>query len=183
MMKIHIYKIYFPTSDKCYIGQTAYLEKRLVAHLEAKSYVGSALWKYDEWHVSILCTCESRDEANRVEIEEIRNQNSIAPNGYNLSRGGEGDRYNGYCYTEEGRKKIGITNSKRIWTEEAKKRVGIANSKRIWADESKKKMGHKGDKNPSKNPITVLKQQRTKLENRLKKLEQELIEECPWDGT
>ena len=89
-MKIHIYQIYFLTSNKCYIGQTRYLETRMLKHIKNKSLVGKALRKYDDWQVSVLHTCKSHDEANRIEIEEIRNQNSIAPNGYNLTHGGEG---------------------------------------------------------------------------------------------
>jgi len=89
-MKIHIYQIWFPTSKKSYVGQTAYLEKRMQQHLCSGSLVCKALYKYDDWQVSILHTCKTRDEANRIEIEEIRNFNSVAPNGYNLTHGGEG---------------------------------------------------------------------------------------------
>lgn len=90
IMKIYIYTIYFPTSNKYYIGQTAYLERRMFAHLKSKSFVGNALRKYDEWQIEVLHTCKTKDEANRTEIEEIRHYNSVAPNGYNLTRGGDG---------------------------------------------------------------------------------------------
>ena len=86
---IYIYQIYFPTSDKCYIGQTKALDKRMKEHLRSDSVVCKALWKYDDWTVSILHTCQSRDVANTLEVEEIRNFNSVAPNGYNLTSGGE----------------------------------------------------------------------------------------------
>ncbi|MEK0351237.1 MAG: NUMOD3 domain-containing DNA-binding protein [Nitrosopumilus sp.] len=89
-MKIYIYQIWFPTSKKYYIGQTCNIQKRMHEHLRAGSVICKALWKYDDWQVAILHTCKSRDEANRIEIEEIRNFNSVAPNGYNLTRGGEG---------------------------------------------------------------------------------------------
>jgi len=65
----------------------------MFTHLEADTLVGRALWKYDDWQVSKLHTCKTRDEANRIEIECIRNFNSIAPNGYNLTRGGDGANY------------------------------------------------------------------------------------------
>ena len=91
MLKILIYRIYFPTSDKCYIGQTTNIERRMMDHVKGrfKSAIHNALMKYDVWKVLVLHTCHSVDEANRVEIEEIRNFNSITPNGYNLTRGGE----------------------------------------------------------------------------------------------
>lgn len=102
-MKIFIYRIYFPESDKCYIGQTSNLQRRLMDHVKGRfnSAVYNALQKYDDWKVSILHTCNSNDEANRVEIEEIRNFNSVTPNGYNLTRGGESVR--GFKWTEEQR--------------------------------------------------------------------------------
>lgn len=43
-----------------------------------------------DWQVTILHICKSPDEANRIEIEEIRNFNSVIPNGYNLTHGGGG---------------------------------------------------------------------------------------------
>lgn len=90
MEKIHVYQIWFPTSNKCYVGQTNNLKKRMSEHLDSKYLVGNALRKYNDWIISILHTVKSRDEANRIEIEEIRNFNSIRPNGYNLTRGGDG---------------------------------------------------------------------------------------------
>ena len=91
LKQFYIYQIYFPISKKRYIGQTKNFEKRMKAHFKSGSLVCKALWKYDNWQVSILHTCKSRDEANRIEIEEIRNFNSIVPNGYNLTHGGEGN--------------------------------------------------------------------------------------------
>lgn len=90
---VHVYRIYFPTSDKYYVGQTNNLWRRMRNHLSdgrGNIPVHNALLKYDDWDISILHTCQSRDEANRVEIEEIRNYNSIKPNGYNLVAGGGG---------------------------------------------------------------------------------------------
>jgi len=40
--------------------------------------------------MSLLCTCESRDELVRKEIEMIDSLNSKYPNGYNLTSGGDG---------------------------------------------------------------------------------------------
>jgi group I intron endonuclease len=87
---VHVYRIYFPGSGKCYIGQTCDLKRRAESHIKADSIIGLALRKYDEWSISVLHTCYSRYESNRTEIEEIRNFDSVSPNGYNLSRGGEG---------------------------------------------------------------------------------------------
>jgi len=102
--KIHIYAIYFPTNGKYYIGRTYNLKRRVEYHLSHDSLVHRALYKYDDWQISVLHTTRDRDQANLLEIEEIRNHNSIRPNGYNLTRGGDG--IFGYHHTEETRKII-----------------------------------------------------------------------------
>ena len=92
-MKIYVYVIWFPTSDRPnphYIGIAENLERRMKQHLNSKYFVGRALQKYDDWIVKKLHTCKTYEEAFRIEIEEIRNFNCIAPNGYNLTRGGDG---------------------------------------------------------------------------------------------
>lgn len=88
-MKIYIYAIWFPTSKKYYIGQTQNLKARMQAHFKSRNIIYNALWKYNDWQISVLHTCKTRDEANRIEIEEIRNFNSVVPNGYNLTKGGK----------------------------------------------------------------------------------------------
>ncbi len=92
--QISIYKIYFPEPNKCYIGQTSDPSGRMHAHLRGRdgmiSAVHKALQKYDEWDISVLCICGSRDEANAAEVDEISAHNSIAPDGYNLRVGGGG---------------------------------------------------------------------------------------------
>jgi len=103
--RIFIYTIYFPTSNKSnpyYVGQTYNFEARMQQHLNSGSLVCKALYKYDDWQVTILHTCKTRDAANLLEIEEIRNLNCVAPNGYNLTHGGEGgDTQSGIKRSEE----------------------------------------------------------------------------------
>lgn len=86
--RIYIYRIYFPASNKCYIGQTIDLQRRMKQHFESGHLICKALWKYNNYQVSILHTCKSHDVANVLEIEDIRNFNSVRPNGYNLTHGG-----------------------------------------------------------------------------------------------
>jgi len=104
-MKIYIYAIWFPTSEKYYVGQTQNLQGRMQGHLRSGSLVCKALYKYDDWQISILHTVKTKEEANRIEIEEIRNFNSVAPNGYNLTRGGDGWS-KGMKHSEETKKKM-----------------------------------------------------------------------------
>lgn len=129
--KIHIYIIYFPTSDRSnpyYVGQTAYLNKRMAEHLKSGRLVCNAFWKYDDWTIEILHTTKDRDTANLLEIEEIRHYDCVAPNGYNLTHGGEGA-----THCEETKKKIsdarkGTHASKETKAAMSKLRQGEGNS-------------------------------------------------------
>lgn len=176
-MKIFIYKIYFPTSKKYYIGQTNDLDKRMIQHLNHHFLVGNALWKYDDWKILILHTCKTRDEANRIEIECIRNSNSIAPNGYNLTRGGDGQ-------DPKITAKIGKANKGRKYTKEINKKKGSPGNQfakgHQCSKESKKKMGHlrnqfaKGKNLGKNNPSHRLDIKVKRLKRRLIRFEQEL---------
>lgn len=112
--KIYIYVIYFPTSDRLnpyYVGQTDNLKRRMSKHLKSGSLVCRALWKYDDWQITILHTCKTRDDANRIEIEEIRHYNCVALNGYNLTRGGsDSNGFEGHHHTKEAKEKISNAN-------------------------------------------------------------------------
>lgn len=165
-MKIYIYQIWFPTSKKSYIGQTDNLQRRMPNHLKSGSLVCKALWKYDDWQITILHTCKTRDEANRIEIEEIRNFNSIAPNGYNLTAGGDGSG----IPCEETREKMskshtGKKHSKETIEKIRGSRLGYKPSK-----ESIERMrqAHLGKENPGTHSA---KSEIKRLKTRLKKLE------------
>ncbi len=150
---VHIYRIYFPTSNKCYIGQTSRLKKRMFAHLRdvrTNSMVHRALIKYEDWCVSVLHTCQSRDEANKVEIEEIRNFNSVAPNGYNINSGGDGN--SGWTPSDETKRKIGNAHRGKTVSDAAKKKLSASHLGKKHTDETKakisaSKIGLTGDKN------------------------------------
>ena len=89
---VYIYRVYFPASDKSYVGQTDNIERRMFQHLKDGrrfSLVHKAFQKYDVWEISKLCVCSSREEANDAEIRCIKDFNTLAPNGYNLNGGGD----------------------------------------------------------------------------------------------
>lgn len=119
--KIYIYCIYFLTSKKYYIGITDNIRGRMFSHFRSGSLVCEALWKYDDWTIEILHTSKDRDTANLLEIEEIRHYNSVAPNGYNLSRGGEGS--SGYKHTEEAKEKMKGRKHSEEWKKENSERM------------------------------------------------------------
>lgn len=195
-MKIHIYKIYFPEPDKCYIGQTNNLQKRMKEHLRSGYLVYKALYKYDDWQVSILHTCKTRDEANRIEIEEIRNSNSVAPNGYNLSAGGGGGAlFTGKHHTEETKAKMCQAHLGKKRSEEMREKMrgnqnalGFKHTKeqlekmRTPSEEIREKMrkaslGNQNAKGHKHSKETKLNMRLAQLKRRARELKQELDNE------
>jgi len=181
-MRIFVYAIWFPTSKKYYIGQTCNLKGRMKTHLNNNSLVGSALRKYDDWQVSILHVRKTRDEINLLEIECIRNFNSVAPNGYNLTRGGDGANYwkgkkrpnlskamQGHKVSLETREKMKAVRKKQKFSKETCKKISEGNK-------GKKKLGTSvamKKNNPMKNPVSVLKNRFVAIRNHLRKLGKE----------
>ena len=200
--RIYIYAIYFPTSNKYYVGQTKNIKTRIPLHFYSGNLVCKALWKYDNWQISILHTCKTRDEANRIEIEEIRNFNSVTPNGYNLTHGGEGlfnpseetknkmkarmkgNKYRVGCkHTKETKEKMsashqGNQNAKGLkHTEQAKKKIGRAVSKRNTGNKYNlgKKLSEKTKRKISESHLGKKHSKQTKIKMSISQLKNSLI--------
>ncbi len=93
-----IYKITNTIPDKngkfkAYVGQTSRsLKKRFNEHAKCRSSaIGKAIQKYKREHftVEVLEECETVEQANKREKYWIGFYNTIAPNGYNLTDGGQ----------------------------------------------------------------------------------------------
>jgi len=91
-----IYKITNKINGKIYIGQTTRrLKTRWNGHI-SKSYskTGSPLhaaikkYKKENFTIEIIKRCSSREELNIEEVRLIQEHNSLAPNGYNVLKGG-----------------------------------------------------------------------------------------------
>lgn len=177
-MKFYIYQIYFPISKKSYIGQTFNLKGRLEEHLRSGRLVCKALWKYDNWQISVLHTCKTRNEANKIEIEEIRNFNSVAPNGYNLTHGGDdppSQKGKHWKLTEEQKnKRKGDKNNSKLPGVGAKISAVKKDCKR--PDVAKRNKGNKYGQGRIYKPFkeSGTKRSITCLKKAIKKLEQEL---------
>jgi group I intron endonuclease len=110
-----IYKITNIITKKCYIGETKKSNpySRWVEHKrKIEQGIGCpalqcAVKKYGienfKFEVLIICFDEDR---YKFEIEYIKKYNSIAPNGYNLTKGGEGGGFHGKTHTHDSIKKI-----------------------------------------------------------------------------
>ena len=91
---MELYKLDFP-SGKSYIGITTKTSKRrFIEHCRPgiKSVVSNAIKKYGKKNVTItvLAIVDDYELLCLIEIEAIEKYNTISPNGYNLTIGGEG---------------------------------------------------------------------------------------------
>ena len=104
-----IYKIENKINGKCYIGQTVQpLEKRIRRHQRESGchVIYRAIQKYgiENFIVSVLAIATSVEELNKLEIDLIKENKSLIPNGYNLTTGGKGS--GSHIVTPEVREKI-----------------------------------------------------------------------------
>ena len=106
-----IYKLTNNVDKKCYVGQTVQkLRKRLNQHKNSKTATGvdGAIKKYGwenfSYELLEVCPVEILDEREIFWIAELKTK---APNGYNLTDGGHGNR--GNKMSDEQKKKIAAT--------------------------------------------------------------------------
>lgn len=144
----YIYLITNTINNKRYIGQTICndVNSRWNQHKRKDSktigkYLLSAYEKYgiDKFKFQIICVCFNED-CNKYEEEYIKKYNTLAPNGYNLTTGG--NRANPYA-------KKNPKERKRL-SDETKKRISEALLKRYAENpELKKKIqNNKGNRKP-----------------------------------
>lgn len=127
-----IYLITNRVNNKQYVGQTrSSLRKRFNQHCDIrnKTAISYAIRKYGKENFSIEALCENinnLDELNKLEIQYIKDLNTISPNGYNVESGGR-------CSSpsEETKRKISKANRGRkiIWTHKISGGV-----KKLWQD-------------------------------------------------
>lgn len=89
-----IYRLDFQ-SEKIYIGQTVRtLCARIAQHRQAVAF-GSTLPVHCAWRlhgepkISIIAECDDESKLHDLEREFIQNVNTLSPNGYNISLGGD----------------------------------------------------------------------------------------------
>lgn len=91
---IGIYKITNMVNGKCYIGKSLDVEKRIYQHknnINSRPYLQNAISKYgiDNFTFEVIEDNLSKTEYGDREIYWIKYYNSMSPNGYNLTSGGE----------------------------------------------------------------------------------------------
>lgn len=89
-----VYLLIDGTNDREYVGQTIFtVEKRFKIHAKADTYIGHVIRARggeDLFATAILKVCYSKAELDFWEKYFIKARNTKAPNGYNLTDGGEG---------------------------------------------------------------------------------------------
>ena len=120
-----VYELTFP-KGKGYIGVTFDIEKRMHAHMNGKSLIGSACRKHGKPDIKILLIGE-REYCYEMEDLLIRHKKTISPSGYNLMTGGlKGSRHNkSTCM------KMSASQTGRKHSEETKKKLKLARSKLV----------------------------------------------------
>ena len=106
----YIYRILNKLTKKCYIGETKRKDviwrwnqhKQTIEINKGCPALRDAVKKYgiDNFEFSVLIICFD-DERFKYEIEYIKKYNSVVPNGYNITNGGEGGGFQGKTHTEE----------------------------------------------------------------------------------
>ena len=133
-----IYKITNKINGKIYIGQTTRdLNERWNNHCfykhKKKSAINEAIKVYgkENFFIEELAKAISYEELDKLEIDYIKNMNSLAPNGYNLKTGGS----NGYRYTAESRQRMREAKLGTFASEGTKQKMSEVHTAR-WKDQS-----------------------------------------------
>jgi group I intron endonuclease len=142
-----MYKIYLITNiknKKQYIGVTKFsIEDRFLQHTKRGFFLTEAIQKHGEQNFSIelIEEVESAERAYELEMYYIHQYNTKAPNGYNLTDGGDG--IFGWEPTEEYRKQC----SEKVKQLHNQRKVGMYGKRHT--EETKKKMSDslKGNQN------------------------------------
>ena len=91
-----IYRLTNTTNGMTYIGKSIHFRQRMSehkrSHKKLKTYLSRAILKYgwDAFKKEIIIDNIPEGDLDNLEISYIDVENTMAPNGYNLTRGGEG---------------------------------------------------------------------------------------------
>jgi len=153
-----IYKVTNNINGKIYIGQTINsLDKRWKRHTwkctinKISMAITKAISKYGKENFTIeeIDKADSIKELNEKEIHYIKLYNSLSPNGYNLTTGGDNKRL-----SDETKNKISNSNKGKKASEETRKRLSDSHKGIKMSEMTKIKLRliNKGKK-PSENTI------------------------------
>lgn len=139
-----VYKVVNKVSGKVYIGcttqgyETRFKEHVRMANWRPAGYFHSALRKYgvDSFDLSLMGVYNDLTTMMTAEKQRILEHKSLAPNGYNMTTGGDG----GFEYCDEVREKISKASKWRIVSEETKAKMSKAMTGRVATESSRANM-------------------------------------------
>ena len=156
----YIYKIINTVNGKSYIGKTIHepVKGRIRRHLYGTEHncraLHHAVKKYgrNAFSYEILHEGIAPELLDSFEIEAIKKHNTIAPNGYNLTYGGEGNipsketreklslAHRGKKLSPEARKKVSLARRGKKLSKEHRKKLSIARRRRVTSKETREKL-------------------------------------------
>jgi group I intron endonuclease len=156
-----IYLIRNTINNKCYIGKTIHLKRRIyehfMGHSEGCKLLSRSIKKYgkENFSVEILHEGIIPELLNEFEIQAIRKYNTKAPHGYNLNEGGMG----GVNPSEETRQRMSEAAIAReakkyadgyIVSEETRQKLRKASTGRYYSPETRQLMSEKAKEREAK---------------------------------
>ncbi len=142
-----VYTIIDGTNDMEYVGQTVgTVEKRFKEHMRSPYRIGKAIRAHgaENFVIAILKVCYSKAELDFREKHLIKSRNTLSPNGYNLTEGGEGGTLCAESCAKLSASKIGHVVSK-----ETRARLSAINTGKPQTAEAREKnaAAQRGEKN------------------------------------
>ena len=129
-------------NNKLYIGKTTDFSERIRGHKSKKpnTYIGRAINKHGWQNVQVTKLFEDvpLNDLDSLEKHSIWLMNTLVPNGYNMTLGGEGTL--GYKHTDEAKQKVSEANTGRKHTEEHVRKAAEGKRGRKHSEETKKKI-------------------------------------------
>lgn len=170
MKKYYVYAYLNIITGKIYIGWSINPKRRWKQHCVTKDNTSfhNAIQKYGEecFEQYIIAYSTNLKEIKQKEIKFIKQFNTIRPNGYNLSKGGDGNIGCHWNRSEESKEKNRQAALGKKRPDIAEKLIGNQNAKG-------KNLGNQNAQGRKRSKKEILKQRITCLKRNLKKLERE----------
>lgn len=157
-----IYRLTNTINSKKYIGKTVYFRSRMSYHKgsKKKTYISRAIQKYgwENFKQEIIIDDVLEEDLSNLEMSYIDVEDTMAPNGYNLTKGGEG--ISGFKHTPETIRKMHNGRYGCVWfnkrdkkwcvcgSEPERKYIGLYSTKEK-AEEALNLFNNTGERMPS----------------------------------